>query len=97
LMICSVVDEQTFKPKLIVISEEDEKYFEYEPVSLSRELISQLSWMDKIEVEEIVYSLIEQNRIDRKLVSGESLVIKYPSLSSEILPHLRNKKIDDLF
>lgn len=96
-MICSIVDEQTFAPKLIVIFEEDGEYFEHEPLSLSRELISELSWMGKIEAEEIVYSLIKQNRIDRKLVSGESLVIKYPSLSSQILPYLRDKKIDYLF
>lgn len=96
LIYCSIMDEQTFALKIVPIVEEDCKFYEYKPIGLSRELISDLNYMNKNQVEDIVSSLIRREEIPNKTITPEYLLKKYPHLSSEILPYLRDKKLDEL-
>jgi hypothetical protein len=95
LIYCSIVGAQTFTPRIVPIVEEDDKFFEYGPLGLSRELIADMNYMNKEQVEDIVYSII-QKEVPNKIVSPEELLEKHPHLSSEILPYLRDKKLDEL-
>ena len=96
LIYCSIVGEQTFTPKIVPIIEEDGIFSEYVPIGLSRELISDLNYMNKNQVEDVVYSIIRREGVPNKTIAPEDLLKKYPHLSSEILPYLRDKKLDEL-
>jgi len=96
LIYCSIMNEQTFAPKIVLIVEENGIFLEYAPLSLSRELIADMNYMNKEQVEDIVYSLIRKEEIPNKTITPEDLLKKYPHLSSEILPYLRDKKLDEL-
>jgi hypothetical protein len=95
LIYCSVIGEQTFTPKIIPIVEEDGKFFEYKPLGLSREIIPDMNYMNKDQVEDIVYSIIREG-FPSKTISPEELLEKYPHLLSKILPYLRDRKLDEL-
>jgi len=96
LIYCLIVGEQTFAPRIVAILEENGVFSEYGPLSLSRELIADMNYMNKEQVEDIVYSLIRKGEIPNKTITPEDLLKKYPHLSSDILPYLRDKKLDEI-
>ena len=88
-----VISEQTFEPKIVAIEESDGQYYEYSG-KISRELISEIQWMGMEDGMDLVKSiLIKQTPI---LVTLEYLVDKYPDTKDQLLPYIRDKKLDEL-
>lgn len=96
VILCNVIHEQTFSPQIVMIVEKDGQFLEYPPTILKREIISELKWMDVNDGLELVYSLIISENIKPVIRDPEDLIIKYPSCKPEILPYLRDKKLDEL-
>ena len=80
-----------------MIVEENGQFLEYPPTKIHRELISELQWMDVNDGFELVQSFLSSQNIQPVIIDPQDLIIKYPSCKPQILPYLRDKKIDDLF
>ena len=80
-----------------MIVEENGQFLEYPSTKINRELISELQWMDVNDVFELVHYILTSQNIQPVIIDPQDLIIKYPSCKQQILPYLRDKKIDDVF
>ena len=95
ILTAQLISEASLQPVLNVIILQDDKIFIYMGVKISRMEIEDIKInTGMLDVNELVKSKIKDSIGEE--ISVEQAVIDYPSIKSEVMHILRDKKIDQL-
>lgn len=89
------ISEKTMVPQLYILIEDDGVFKRF-TIKLSHEFLQEIKSWTKEEVDQYLIDVCKDDK-NSKILSAQEVYDNYPEFRNNILPYLRDKKIDDLF
>lgn len=95
ILTAMIISEKTMDPQLSILIDDDGIFKKFK-IKVSYEFLQEMSRWTKEEGDEYIMGICKDDK-NSKILSDQEVYDNYPEFKKQVLPYLRDKKIDDLF